>query len=113
MLLQFISEPTIGPRERRLIRSHVMKGKNIGKARQSKTKTLHQRDGTSQHMPKEHATEHEDHVKHILSLHRVFWNGLSLTSYPCDTTPELERLVYQRKHLITSITAFAVQLILL
>jgi hypothetical protein len=100
MLLQFISEPTISARERRLIRSHVMRGKNAGKSRQPKAQPIHKhRAGTTGRSTDDFSDELQLHTKHTLSIHRVYWNELSLTSYPCEISPDTERFVYQRTSL--------------
>jgi hypothetical protein len=97
MLVQFITEPTIGVKERRLIRSHVMRGKNAGKPRPARTQLIHQSlqpvTTTTRNCSEEFL--HADY-KHTLSLNRLLWNELSLTSYPYRLTAETEKFVYQR-----------------
>jgi hypothetical protein len=100
MLLQFISEPTIGARERRLIRSHVMKGKNAGKPRQPKAQLIHKGSAESTGSSEEDVSENlKMRAKHKSLLYQVYWNELSSTSYPCEIGPETERFVYQRTSL--------------
>jgi hypothetical protein len=75
MALQFISQSPsgIGSSDRRIIRSHVMRGKNMGKQRRSATKQK---------------TVVE--LKHVLNApksgyvmpRQVLWGDLCLTSFP-------------------------------
>jgi hypothetical protein len=96
MLLQFVSEPTIGPKERRLIRSHVMKGKNAGKPRPARSRLIHRSIEAPKCTANDVSDECQLYAKHSLSLPRLFWNELSLASYPCHLGPETEKFVYQR-----------------
>ena len=94
MTLQFIDHGTrgIGPSEsdRRIIRSHVMRGKNVGRPRQSRKnqKTI-------------------VHVKRVLDSPRVLgseysrpgrqllWNDLCLTSFPQQLDSESTKLLHR------------------
>jgi hypothetical protein len=103
MLLQFITEPTISAKERRLIRSHVMQGKNAGKPRIARTKLTH-RDLQHPSTPKANAPDvnglMELDSRHALSLHRLLWNDVSLTTYPYSLSSETQNFVYQRTYAI-------------
>jgi hypothetical protein len=103
MLLQFVDEPTIGPKERRLIRSHVMKGKNLGKKRAARSQLLHRSIEDPEVSVNNDTDEYQLHTKHILSLPRLLWNELSLTSYPCHTSPGIDKFVFQRTLLSISV----------
>jgi hypothetical protein len=109
MLLQFVSEPTIGPKDRRLIRSHVMKGKNLGKKRAARNQLLHRNTEDPKIPVNNDPDEDQLHTKHTLSLPRLFWNELSLTSYPCHTSPGIDRFMFQR----TLLSIFIPSLVLL
>jgi hypothetical protein len=104
MLLHFVTEPKIGAKERRQIRSHVMQGKNAGKPRIARSKLIH----CDLQPSKEAGTDTsglnslvELDSKHTLSLHRLLWNDVSLTTYPYRTSPEMDKFVYQRTPLKT------------
>jgi hypothetical protein len=103
MLLQFIADASIGPKERRLIRSHVMKGKNAGRPRPSKRKlgnaSISQGDtrGFASHMnhqAKAIDSEAPDY-NHMLDLKRILWNDLTLTSFPLHVGPDSRKTIYR------------------
>jgi hypothetical protein len=107
MLLQFIVEPTIGRKDRRLIRSHVMKGKNAGKPRPPR-KALIKRatepttatvSGASCLRPSELLLLSYEHP---LLLDRLLWNDLMIASFPECVSPETTKFVYHRMHATTS-----------
>ncbi|KAH7414238.1 hypothetical protein DE146DRAFT_24756 [Phaeosphaeria sp. MPI-PUGE-AT-0046c] len=100
MLLQFVNDPTIGPKERRLIRSHVMRGKNAGKSRIPRKPLVHRDFKIPILNPQERFDDGDSEIKHIIYPHQPLWNELSLTSYPYHIGPEKERFVYQRLWII-------------
>lgn len=92
MNLQFIdqSKPGIGSAERRLIRSHVMRGKNKGRPRPSwkskktteRSKSLWAADGTT--------------LKPSYTIPRqVLWSDLCLTSFPQELDAESTALMHR------------------
>jgi hypothetical protein len=97
MALQFIDEGPIGigpsKSDRRIIRSHVMKGKNAGRPRQSS-----RRQTTI------------GHVKRILTPLRMLgpgyqkpgrqplWHDLCLTSFPQELDSESTRLMHRCRY---------------
>jgi hypothetical protein len=101
MLLQFITDASIGPKERRLIRSHVMKGKNAGRPRPSKRQprdtsvTQHEASAPTQ-------TGHQSEPVELdrldganpLDLKRILWNDLTLTSFPLPMNPSSRKITY-------------------
>ncbi|KAF2833345.1 hypothetical protein CC86DRAFT_451075 [Ophiobolus disseminans] len=105
MLLQFITEPVISSKDRRLIRSHVMKGKNAGKPRPPRKTLVHLtqpftnskgeqlNDGESAKFGSEHG----------LPLDRLLWNELTLASFPEHVSPETTKFVYHRLWLISKV----------
>lgn len=100
----------MGPEERRLIRSHVMKGKNAGRPRPTRKK---QRTGTGtlptrriltrySDPPPERSVSHyascEAHdCRHALELKQLFWDDLALTPFPQQLSPESRSLLQQCK----------------
>lgn len=96
MLLQFVNDTAIGPEERRLIRSHVMRGKNAGRPRPPRKPLVHRKEELSISRSDDKRQEVGE-IKHILYPHQPLWNELSLTSYPYYIGPEKERFVYQSK----------------
>jgi hypothetical protein len=99
MLLHFVNEPTIGPNDRRLIRSHVMRGKNAGRPRPARRPLKHQNFTPRSSRVKEDAeTEALQAIdlKHTLRLDRLFWNELTIASFPAQVSPQTRRFVYQR-----------------
>ncbi|KAF2637503.1 hypothetical protein P280DRAFT_472215 [Massarina eburnea CBS 473.64] len=103
MALQFITEINIGHKERRLIRSHVMKGRNKGRSR-PKRKTLINTYETKECFQADErygrswvATKEVQALdcKHVLSQKRLLWNELSLTSFPACLSQDLRGLLYQ------------------
>ena len=101
MLLQFITEPSIGPKDRRIIRSHVMKGKNAGKPRSARRASTH-RCARSQATRSENCPETDELIEldlqHTLSLDRILWNELTLAAFPEHVNPETTKFVYHRAY---------------
>jgi hypothetical protein len=102
MRVQFITEPTIGPKERRLIRSHVMKGKNAGKSRSSRAQSIPRQHNQLPDALNDNSSDMnklmEADFEHTLPLNRLLWNDLSLTSYSLHISPATEDWVYQRTY---------------
>jgi hypothetical protein len=104
MPLQFITEGAIGPKERKLIRSHVMKGKNAGKTRPARRTLLHSNGKSRQddHQPTplgyDHSKGNEPEAldcRQTLHMKRLFWNDLSLASFPQPVSPNLQNAIYK------------------
>jgi hypothetical protein len=106
MSLQFITETSIGPKERRLIRSHVMKGKNAGRKLRRVTlpKRKAQRNSRGTDLePAETVIPHTDRLAqsrsayhtHILYLDRIMWNDFSLTVFPVIGDTNVQRIISQ------------------
>ena len=94
--LQFIDQGAIGmgPSEsdRRIIRSHVMKGKNAGRPRRStkkQTTTLHAKRGLT--TPSKLGSGDAKIERPLL------WNDLSLTSFPQQLDSESTKLMHRCK----------------
>jgi hypothetical protein len=104
MLLQFITDAAIGPKERRLIRSHVMKGKNagrtrLGRGRQRKSSTklceetavlVSARIGEQS----EKISTGEIGCHNTLNQKRLLWNDLALTSFALPISPNFRHVIY-------------------
>lgn len=96
MILQFVDDTTIGPKERRLIRSHVMKGKNAGKPRPARARLIHRDCQTPEKSPHDDKQGLMIHNKPVIPLNRLFWNDLSLTTYPSPIDSSTHDFVYSR-----------------
>jgi hypothetical protein len=96
MLLQFVTEPTIGPKERRSIRSHVMKGKNAGKPRPARKRLIHRSVATPVCTKQDDSDDDKPLAKSTLSPSPLFYIELSPSSLPCDLGSVSERFIYQR-----------------
>jgi hypothetical protein len=101
MLFQFIADTSIGPKERRLIRSHVMKGKNAGRPRPSKRQP--RKTSATQHEASAQAqTGHQSKAVHsealnyanTLDLKRILWNDIALTSFSLPMDPSSLKIIY-------------------
>lgn len=105
MSLLFIDEKAVGPSERRLIRSHVMKGKNAGRPRPStrrqKVTGLGKRYGQQNGhataflgIPAHAALPGPDPLSEMaspavsLGQLRLIWNDMSLIRFPDRMTSE-------------------------
>jgi hypothetical protein len=97
MLLQFITERSIGPEERHIIRSHVMKGKNAGKSRSARRTLIH-RSVRDHAAATDSCPETSELMKHTLAWNRMLWNELTLASFPEHVGPETTKLVYHRTY---------------
>ncbi|KAF1946938.1 hypothetical protein EJ02DRAFT_430485 [Clathrospora elynae] len=100
MLLQFITETTIGPQERRLIRSHVMKGRNAGRPRPPRRRlqesSITQCDAQKSASPAGLQLEAIAlYSRNPLDLKHLLWNDLTLTSFPHNIGPNSRRSIYQ------------------
>jgi hypothetical protein len=96
MLLQFVTDPTIGPKERRLIRAHVMKGKNAGKPRPARKRLVHRSVATPVCTEQDDSNEHQPLAKSTSSLPPLLYIKLSPSSLPCDLGSVSEEFIYQR-----------------
>ncbi|KAK7188040.1 hypothetical protein PSPO01_05734 [Paraphaeosphaeria sporulosa] len=98
MSFQFITND-IGPKERRLIRSHVMHGKNAGRPRPDRRK---KRDAATQQLASQHDAAHKDNRMvsqlRIQDLHRsglfdrLICNDLAFAEIPRQSTKSIEHL---------------------
>jgi hypothetical protein len=108
MLLQFITETPTGPKERHLIRSHVMKGKNLGKPRPSRRKPVNIKSSTQQSNAVQCTSQTEDwsdveEIEAVYSDHVVKhtcnsaqWKNSKLNVHPRHMRSEAETFIYQR-----------------
>jgi hypothetical protein len=96
MILQFVNDTAVGPKERRLIRSHVMKGKNAGKPRPARTRLMHRDRQISTTLACHGDKGHETRKDPTIPLERIFWNDLSLTSYPSAIDSSTHDFAYSR-----------------
>ncbi|CAO2651712.1 Nn.00g042820.m01.CDS01 [Neocucurbitaria sp. VM-36] len=104
MHLQFITEPTIGAKERRLIRSHVMKGKNAGRPRPSR-RTLHNTTSAVDQGARDAILPKVDQMnrgvpevlyyKHNLGQKSILWNDLILPAFPEYVSTEQRKFIHQ------------------
>ncbi|OAL56476.1 hypothetical protein IQ07DRAFT_8669 [Pyrenochaeta sp. DS3sAY3a] len=100
MLLQFITASDIGPKERKLIRAHVMKGKNLGRSRRQgrvfrETKPVADHPGVIAGKAESLPVAGNMNSGRTLGLIRLFWHDLSLTSFPRPIHSDSRKLVYQ------------------
>ncbi|KAH7085872.1 hypothetical protein BKA63DRAFT_598470 [Paraphoma chrysanthemicola] len=104
MLLHFVTDPSIGPKDRRLIRSHVMRGKNAGRPRPARTPLKHHNVippvSDSVEAFKLEESQAID-LRHTLKLDRLFWNELTIASFPEQVSAQTRRFVYQRMRMIS------------
>jgi hypothetical protein len=104
MPLQFIDATTGGREKRRLIRSHVMRGKNVGKTHPSR-KRLEQKDAAADYPIRETdkpgvsgallPRRMVHHDKRLLGLKHLLWNDLSRISFPNKLDSSSRNLVRQ------------------
>lgn len=116
MPLQFINQsggPEPGPEDRRLIRSHVMKGKNAGRPRPSTRKprqiapikrVLRQLELTSCTADDistlaQECKEHGSQYAHTLFTKQPLWHDMALVSYPQQLSTESRRLIHHCKQI--------------
>lgn len=100
MLLQFITASDIGPKERKLIRAHVMKGKNLGRPRRQRrgfrdTKPVADHPGVIAAKAESLPVARDMNCGRTLGLIRLFWHDLSLTSFPYPIHSDSRKFVYQ------------------
>ncbi|KAK2591971.1 hypothetical protein QQS21_010343 [Conoideocrella luteorostrata] len=88
MVLQFINQTAteIGKSERRIIRSHVMMGKNAGRPRRSTKKQFH---------TKSHLKPSLVPASGCLMPSKLLWNDLCLTSFPQKLDSESTKLMHR------------------
>lgn len=107
MLLQFITETPTGPKERHLIRSHVMKGKNLGKPRPTRKRPVNIKSSTAKSDAVQSAPESPpdwsdaEEIEALYSDHVVghdwaMWKKYKLNVHPRHMRSEAETYVYQR-----------------
>lgn len=105
MQLQFIDERAVGPKERRLIRSHVMRGRNAGRPRPSRRKQndavdVKRRPRVLERQELEHHSAScvpVDHTRN-LRLNRVFCNDLTPLPFPEQMDLKSQNLIHQCKN---------------
>lgn len=104
MHLQFINNSTLGPKERRVIRSHVMQGKNAGRTRPPKKKPtalapIKRRLDRfeSPECVNEDSWRMVHSYKRTLGLRQLLWDDLSLVSFPEGLTGQSRKLLHQSK----------------
>lgn len=93
MALQFINQGAIGigpsDADRRIIRSHVMKGKNAGRPRRSKKQT------TTIHVKRIPNFSHLSEFASSKAGRPLLWNDLCLTSFPQQLDSESTQLMHR------------------
>lgn len=99
MILQFVPGSDIGSVDRRLIRSHVMKGKNAGKSRTPRRAMIH-RSTQPCSSPREKLTAYDEYAlletaQHITVEH-LLWNDLIIASFPEQVSPDVTTFAYHR-----------------
>ncbi|OBT41127.1 hypothetical protein VE00_08521 [Pseudogymnoascus sp. WSF 3629] len=82
MSFKFIENDKIDGPARKRIRSHVMKGKNVGKVRALGTRIGESEDTYSD-------------MTEILSIPRAVGNSFSLLSFPCELQPHMRDLIHR------------------
>ncbi|KAK8003548.1 SET domain-containing protein [Apiospora arundinis] len=102
MSFQFVDSTKVGRNERRLIRSHVMKGKNTGKSlpprkrHRGTTPVKRTLDtsivSTTKGMDPRLMVYGETRILELISL---YWSDLSLISFAHELTPESRPLIHQ------------------
>ena len=94
MTLQFINQGAIGtgPSEsdRRIIRSHVMRGKNAGRLRQSTRKQI-----TTAHVQPIQNSTGTPEAAYSKPGRQLLWNDLCLTSFPQQLDSESIKLMHR------------------
>ena len=110
MSFQFIENGKIDVTARRLIRSHVMKGKNLGKVRMS---SMRKGDGeilcscencASDPLIQELCKGTDSSETKVISLPRVVGTSYSPFTFPCLLQPYMRGLIYQCKNEISIFT---------
>ncbi|KAI1816352.1 hypothetical protein GGS20DRAFT_538637 [Poronia punctata] len=90
MSFQFVDNTVIDKRARKLIRSHVMKGKNVGKVREPRRKDLVRIDRTT-NPPYSYTKTHTADIQHdsiLVKLTRQIGNDPTLLSCPVRPNPQ-------------------------
>ena len=103
MNFQFVENSKIDGAARKLIRSHVMKGKNVGKTRPRTTCKGHGEvpfpydnyaTTSSLEIPHQSTESSEDK---IISVPQTIGNSFSLITFPCQIQPYMRDRIYQCK----------------
>ena len=93
MALQFINQAAIGggpcDADRRIIRSHVMKGRNAGRPRRAKKKS------TILHVKRIPNFSHLSALQSSKAGRPLLWNDLCLTSFPQQLDSESTKLMHR------------------
>lgn len=103
MFVQFVPGSNIGSKDRRLIRSHVMKGKNAGRPRTNRKPLIHRSAQPSHSSSKTSTiTKHEEHAlvqagQQVL-IERLLWNDLTIATFPEHVSPDVTKFVYHRTY---------------
>jgi hypothetical protein len=107
MSFKFIENGKIDGAARKRIRSHVMKGKNVGKVRARATRIGESEVGTLHYHRRSCAadpiilTRSKDtygDMTEILSTPRAVGNSFSLLSFPCELQPYMRDLISRCKN---------------
>ena len=102
MSLQFVENGKIDGATRKLIRSHVMKGKNVGKVRTRPTRKegeglcSRESNAASLLIPAFGKSTDGGGTK-IISVSRAVGNGFSPFTFPCQMQPYMRGLIDQCK----------------
>jgi hypothetical protein len=101
MSFQFIENGKIDVTARRRIRSHVMKGKNLGKVRMSSTRKedgeiLCSCENCTADPLIQTGTDHSE--TKVISVPGVVGTGYSPFTFPCLLQPYMRGLIYQCKN---------------
>jgi hypothetical protein len=101
MSFQFVENGKIDGAARKLIRSHVMKGKNVGKIRPRRTPKV-QREPSLSHDGYAASLSigiscrsPEDSKDTVISVPQTIGNSLSYFAFPCQLQPHMRDLIYQ------------------
>ena len=105
MSFQFIENGKIDRAARKLIRSHVMKGKNVGKVRAPRTRKgegevralCSRESSTGDLLRPELCKSTVDSETNVVSVPRAVGNSFSLFTFPCEMQPYMRGLISQCK----------------
>jgi hypothetical protein len=107
MSFQFVDEALDVRQRQRLIRSHVMKGKLAGRTHPSRTMRAKTKAAMTRSVEKANRSnsaeglfQHRVHeTDRTFGLSRLFWNDLSLVSFPVQLESTSRHLIYRCKNL--------------
>jgi hypothetical protein len=99
MSFQFVESGKTDPATRKLIRSHVMKGKNVGKTRLRPTRK------DEGEVPEDHAAKfslsacqfNDDVETEIPTIAPTIGHSFSALTFPCEAQPYMKNLIQQCK----------------